>query len=211
MRNKLLLLILAPVIISCAPIKTSTYYDSIIIDLVYTEISQPDSNSLTLFRSKLEQYNITKNIIITTRKVKLPIELLVIPWNMGYLTTFERQNRILYDTNPLDRRLVLFIAYIPGIFTYTDTDNICGLKYDRTSFAIFTYLAGEEHTSVLLHELLHIIGLVDPEVRNEPPTNPNRPGHCNNCYCNMFWKVGSEQHYLCRKCLRELQDLIRDL
>ena len=51
---------------------------------------------------------------------------------------------------------------------------------------------------------MDVFGLVDPSSRAEEPVNPDRPNHCNNINCVMFWHIKRFSHVLCNLCKADL-------
>jgi hypothetical protein len=174
--------------------------------MVYTDISPLTTESMVYFASKINEYKIAKNVKFVLRKVPRPY---TIPWNTSLIKIFETQHRQMYDTKPKDKHLILFIACVPGPYIQGTRTNIAGLAYDDTSFAIFIDNVNKCNQGiVLLHEMGHILGLVDIKSRNEKPINPERPSHCNDDDCNMFWCISSDNDDFCYKCMCDLKQLI---
>jgi len=136
-------------------------------------------------------------------------------WNAARLRHFETRNRKFIDRNPGDRRLVFFICYVPGEYHKKDGDKISktivGVQYNPTSFAILRKQTKESYEGVvLLHEFGHAIKIARASNRKDSPINPDRPNHCNNSKCTMFWRANRHRTKLDNECLRELRELIED-
>jgi len=212
--RSLVIMTLACFLSTCAslPVDTLpenfTYYDTITIDLVYTDDSPLTQESMTFFSDKMREYKIAKHTKFILRKVPRP---LTIPWNTALLRIFETQHRRMYDSKPKDKHLVLFISCVPGPYIQGTRTNLAGLKYSSTSFAMFTDHVFEHNQGILLlHEFGHIVELVDCIGRGEKPIKPDRPSHCNDDSCNMFWRIRSSSKDYCYKCLKDLCEMISD-
>lgn len=185
-----------------------TFYDEITLEVVCVEGFGPDAKALAFFVNKLNQYDIARvvNIQFSSDVTNVfPI------WNTSLIRSFEKINRKLHDPNPKDRHLILFICYLPGIYIQGDKTTIAGLQYADTSFAIFRERTDASYEGVvLLHELGHIMKIAQAENRKEDPVNPERPNHCNNRKCTMFWRAGEHRTELDAECLAELRALIAE-
>lgn len=189
-----------------------TLYDSIIFDIVSAPGQGPSPSALTFFIGKLKEYDICDRVII---KYRSRITGVYSIWNSARLRHFETRNRKFIDRNPKDRRLIFFICYVPGEYHRKDGDkiakNIAGVQYNTTSFAILRGKTKESYEGVvLLHEFGHAIRIARASDRDDPPVNPDRPNHCNNETCTMFWRASSDRTKLDDECLRELRKLIED-
>lgn len=215
MRNKFYVLLIALILPACvAPQKLDssshnnqpTYYDSITIEVVYTERSKPSDAALNFLTENLRKINISRKIVIISRQISHPP---VVPWTSALIRQFESQHRLLKEDTPKDRNLILFIAYLPDFYLEGTRTSIAGLQYEASSFAIFiANLKKKYEGSVLLHEFGHIINLVRLKPRKEEPINPDRPRHCNNNKCVMFWKVSGVDRKFDDACLGDIKKAI---
>lgn len=191
----------------------NTLYDSILIEIQPTTMGSPTENTLDKFKNELERYRICakKNINII---INDPVPTPTFAWMYYDIYAFEFRNRAYQDLNAEDKHIAVFIAYIPGSSVQPNRTNIVGLQYYSSSIATLTLGIEEIELPTLLHEFGHLIGLVDRDRREEPPINANRPSHCNNESCLMFWIVprtcGDELPAFCEKCLRDIHSLIND-
>jgi hypothetical protein len=206
-----LALILISLLGCCTPISIESnqlpsLYNTIIFDIAAVNTGTPDPAALQFMKNRIIEEGIAHRVIFKQRENvgnALPI------WGYGDVTNFEKVNRVLYDKNPKDKILIIFISYLNGIYLQGDTANIAGLQYDTTSFAVFRDLTDNEWEGVvLMHELGHLLGIARRENRTSEPVNPDRPNHCNNENCTMYWRAGSQRNRFCETCLKEIQTLI---
>jgi len=210
MRNFIILfLLLLTSLTSCA---TTTFhnpqirhrrmlYDNMVLEIHPTTQSIPNPVALNIFKAKMERFGVCRasNIRIITHD---PGIVLIPAWTSSMLQAWEHRHRTRFDDDPDDRSLTVFVSYVTGIHTRVGYNNIVGLKYDDTSIAIFfRNYAPMKEACVLIHEVGHVIGLVDRECREGDPANPDRPSHCNNENCVMFWQIKGSPDFdsLCQR------------
>ena len=213
----LALVMLAPACAAPGTIPTSkkiivkpriTLYDSIVFEIVSAPGRGPSPSALTFFVGKLKEYDICDRVIVRYRS---HITSVYPVWNSNRLRHFEARNRRILDRTPGNRRLVFFICYVPGEYRRGTSTNIVGVQYGPTSFAIFCDKSKESYEGVvLLHEFGHAIQIARAKNRKDPPIKPDRPNHCNNTKCAMFWRASDKRTKLDDECLRELRQLIED-
>lgn len=184
-------------------------YDNITIEIAPITSVLPGNEALEFLRTKLDKYR-----ICDYRRIKFVIRPGVnviqnIPWTSSRLRTFERTRRTLHDKNPNDRHLIMFIAYVSGPYVDGKFNNLAGLQYNA-SIAIFKDSPfWRNEGSVLLHEFGHLLEIADSSHRkDETPVNPDRPNHCNNKRCVMFWRIQSRNMDFDEQCRKELRNLV---
>jgi hypothetical protein len=183
----------------------TTILDHMEIEIVPVEGSTVNSAVITSLINNLNDYRICSrdNIIVYLRS---PVHSNKRSWSHADVVAFEDQHRIIWDRNNQDRHLKLFISCLPGTYTEKGLTDISGLVYGyRNTISLFQ---GCFERSVLLHEIGHIIGLVDNSTRGNPPVNIVRPNHCNNSKCVMFWVV-SRDAIFDEKCINDIANMIR--
>jgi hypothetical protein len=94
---------------------------------------------------------------------------------------------------------LLQILYLGG--RYADDDGVLGISVNARVFAVFsdevakaaTGLVGSERIelAVSIHELGHLLGLVDLYLRTGR-ADPEHPGHSTNPQSVMYWAVESD-------------------
>lgn len=189
-------------------IDSATLYDEVVLEIVSPAEKGPSAEALAFFINRLKLYNICNKVTVsysTDIVGSLPV------WNTGLIHQFEARNRKLKDTDPEDKKLVLFVCYLEGIYIQGDVASIAGLQYGPTSFAIFRDITKASYEGVvLLHEFGHIIQIARSSNRKESPVNPDRPNHCNDKSCVMYWRSSKDRINLDSKCLKDLERLIND-
>jgi len=184
----------------------STYFDSIYVEVAYVGSQRPASSVIDHFRNEILRYRIAKECRVMLHSVEYTIYG---PWNTGLLNTFETGSRIYRDQSPKDRRLRLFVAYLPGTFIEGTYNNIAGIAYGTSAFAIFCDTISDiSEGNVFFHELCHLLEFVDVGARNQTPVKPDRPHHCNNEQCVMFWRASRQRTTLDGDCVLQLADKI---
>jgi len=188
--------------------KCETIYDSVIIDLVIVRGNNPDPEALKTFIKKLKEYNICKEVLIIRR---VEVDYSITTWITSFIRRFEKLHRSFYDKTPKDKQLIIFICYLPGVCVWKDSTNICGIKYNKTSFAIFRHKVDTEYEAhILVHEFGHILGLANSSKRSkQKPANTKRPNHCNNRDCVMYWSTTTKKQDFDDECKKEIQELIK--
>lgn len=187
--------------------KSSNYsYDTIIIEIQGTSSNYPHQFQLNKLSELFDTYKICKKDFVSF-VINEKINTHQTEWFKWQTAQFEADHRTLHDNEPNDRDLILWMGFFPGRFLELNYDNVIGLNYGPTS----TLIIGSEtkHTIrivTMFHEVLHAIGLVNRSVRAEKPINPERPNHCNNTKCTMYWTVPSKP-FLCLKCQSDLLKL----
>ena len=186
-----------------AIVGSATLFDKITIEIVpvanFTAINKKSTDALI---KNLNDYLICRsaNIKVIIRK---PVNRLRLLWTYDGIVGFENSYRKVWDRNLNDRHLKLFVACFHG--KYVD-NNTTGLRFgSRRSIALFenTY-----QRSLLLHEIGHVIGLVDRSKRKGPPANPERASHCNTESCVMYWEL-ERSAVFDGKCTKDILNMIR--
>lgn len=183
-----------------------------VLDMLVVEI-QP-VNDLTInpkalerVKSRLDEYKICREKDITFI-TKPSISAPKAAWWSSELRMLHQNHRTLHDTNISDRSLVLFLVNVPGIYLESGKQSVAGLAYDDDNFIVyFGSHSVDVQSSVIIHEIGHIIGLVDRSRREGDPVNPDRPPHCNNEKCVMYW-ISNRNGRFDELCQRDIQTLI---
>lgn len=179
-------------------------YDNVVVEVATTGDYSPSSRTLCQFKAELEALGIcnSSNVYFMVRE---PVPTLTDAWTISLINDFENRHRLLYDYNPRDRLLIMFISCLPGTVIEKDMEDVIGLQYGVSSFTYFT--RNRNDLLIWLHEFGHMIGLVDSNKRLDPPINPDRPEHCNDYGCIMFWRLGATS--FCDLCREDIKRMIR--
>lgn len=112
-------------------------------------------------------------------------------WHDTRLRYFEARNFRLKSDN---ETLVLHIAYVDGMY-YSQNRIVVGMAYNSQYIVIFKdVLSAETEKSVLVHEVGHVLGLVN-NGSNMVDNHEDRV-HENHCRpeCAMYWAAKNDQY-----------------
>ncbi len=165
-------------------------YKSLVVEMQFMPGFTPDAAAANELRLFLEaRLNKPGGIIIEMREIAASGSTTL---SAADLKTIENNNRTAFTSGD---RIALYVLYTNGAYTNANT---LGVAYRNTSAAIFGKTARDNsggigqasrtklETTVLTHEIGHLLGLVDigtPMVTNHI-ANGN---HCNNSNCLMYY------------------------
>jgi len=199
-------------------------YQSVVVEVLYVQGFRPEPQTLINLKNFMQQrLNKPGGITITERQIASPG---LAPYDINEIAAIETGNRSLYNNANV---LTLCLLFVDGNYsTDTDTNFILGTAYRNTSFVMFENTIRNLSDSplepnrvtlestVILHELCHILGLVNlgtPMLTEHLDEAHDK--HCDNEDCLMFWKtenssmigqmVGSGIPQLDAHCLADLQ------
>lgn len=176
---------------------SSTKYKSVKVEVLYMTGFAPDSAALVNLQNFLATYlNKPNGITITTTEIS--------SWSKTNLAekdieAIEDKDRSAYNNGD---QIALYILYTNG--TYADNNNVLGIAYKNTSIALFGQTIHNNsggigqssrtklESTVLEHELGHLLGLVDVGTSMQTPhkdTDPTHGSHCNNSNCLMYYST----------------------
>jgi predicted Zn-dependent protease len=200
-------------------------YRSLTIEIQYMPGYAPDAEAVANLRGFLyEHLQKPGGIRITTRQIASSADTVL---SLDDVVAIERANRTAFAASD---RLTLYILYANGYYT---NSNIMGWAYRNTSAVIFAKKMVEQsgrrgkpartklETTVLLHELGHLLGLVNVSSPMQSPHRDGRHGkHCKNPRCLMYYKADNRYitgqllkrdiPRLDEACLRDLSHLRRN-
>lgn len=169
----------------------SSPYTSLKVEIQYMPGYQPDGPAVNNLLSFLNT-NLNKTTGITLSQAEIPSGNRV-SYSLQDIAGIEKQYRTAYNSG---NQLSLYILVTDG--NYAD-NNVLGVAYRNTSFSIFGKKINSNSggvgqasrtkvvSSVLEHEMGHLLGLVDlgsPMMINHVDGNG---GHCNNDQCLMYY------------------------
>jgi len=103
----------------------------------------------------------------------------------------------------------MFIAYVSGPYVEGKLSNVAGLQYSESIAMFKDSKIWKTEGSVLLHEFGHLLEIADAEHRkDEVPANADRPNHCNNKRCVMYWQIQGPDMDFGERCKDELRALV---
>src|SRR5581483_3189845 len=167
---------------------SSETYKTLIIEVMYVaSVASPTQADLDYLKTKLQKYCRKTNIVIAV-DTPIPVSKVFTRfWDTATLTMFENLCAVYQTTGDT---LVVRILYIPGV--YASDIVVRGLAYgDRACCLFITAMTQSHERAVLLHELGHIMGLVNcgtPNIRDHEEPQKGHKLHCKNeGKCVMYW------------------------
>ncbi len=121
-------------------------------------------------------------------------------WTSGYLREAAKANRSAYSSSDT---VVLYVLYVRGgFYANGEQTNAIGVAYNASEVALFgerwqglgTLLGSDRaiERAVLVHELGHVLGLVNLTYTSEiAHEDPEHPGHSNSQGSVMYWAIES--------------------
>jgi len=199
--------------LSCttAPLNPDTTPQGFLFKNIYIELfavagAEPTSDALDYFQEALDRNHFveSRNIQIIKKSVADPYPSLA--WTRDKITLIENKLRKYPDKTPTNPYLRLFILYMPGRYVSHPSPNLAGLQYSNSAFLIIRDGCGKDiEGSCLLHEFAHAIGVASGRAN---PVKPDRPHHCNNEACVMFWQITGPHKDFDEDCLQDIRALI---
>lgn len=199
-------------------------YNSVVIEVLYMNGFQPNAQTLTNLKTFMEaRLNKPGGITITQREIASPGTT---PYDINEIANIEALNRAKYNNGNV---LALCLLFVDGKSTSdTDSSFILGTAYRNTSFVMFENSVKSLsdspteptrtnlETTVILHELCHLLGLVNlGSAMQTEHLDEAHDKHCDNQNCLMFWKtensgvltmmLGGNIPQLDTHCLEDLQ------
>lgn len=174
-------------------------FNSIILEIAYIQGHEPNNASITDFENYLTEIQVTNNVFVYLNPINIEKND---SWSLKEIEDFEDNYRNIFDPNPNDSDLKLFISYLNN--EYKDDRSIVGLQYGKTSFCMWErrFFTEEEELNTLLHEFGHVLGLVD-ELRYDELAYSELNAHCEDEKCIMYYSNKSLNKF-CEDCLEEI-------
>jgi len=173
-------------------------YNTLVIEVFYVKDFRPNPQTLVNLKNFMETHlNKPGGISIIEKEIASPG---LAPYDIEEIVQIESTIRTKYNTGNI---LTMYMLFADG-GTTTDTNSsfILGSAYRNTSFVMYessiknlSNSIGEPNrvdleTTVILHELGHLLGLVN---LGTPMQNGHEdtvhPKHCQNENCLMFWET----------------------
>lgn len=186
------------------PISPNPIYDIIQINIVYNWHGLPQFREVNKFCELLKDYNFTQRINLNIFPVIDPFSISQQTriWDGMSLDRFLKEVPVVVNSEP--NALTLNIIYVTGDHAPPLT-NLAGVTYSKNSFAMFRNgVPHDREATVLLHEFGHILNFIRENLR-PPPIRPDRPRHCNNPDCVMFWTVDDHCKLFDRNCILDIR------
>jgi predicted Zn-dependent protease len=193
-------------------------FNEILIEVDYVEDQTPNSDTLEVLKTTLEEYCDKEKIYY---QLSNSINNKDTVYSVDEIYDLEKEYRDYYNSNDT---AVIYILYLNGRFE--DSDNTLGLSYLGSSFAIFKdkidsisipigvrpFVSQEDfENSVVIHETGHLLGLVNINYQSIEPHEDlthESPHHCKSEKCVMHFALEySRQSYLEKIWNRENNDI----
>ncbi|SCY91932.1 hypothetical protein [Flavobacterium caeni] len=174
-------------------------YRSLVIEVFYVDGFRPQTQTLTNLKNFM-QARLHKPDGITIIETQIASPGLA-PYDINEVAQLESAIRTKYNAGNI---LTMYLFFADG-GTATDTASqfILGSAYRNTSFVMYeTNIHNSSggvgqpsrvglETTVILHELGHLLGLVNlGSPMQTPHEDGAHPKHCTNENCLMFWEAG---------------------
>lgn len=185
---------------SARDLLSSEKYTALKIEVQYMSGFKPDEQALKNLHLFLDKYlNKPAGIFITTKEID-PIADTVL--NHSALVALERKTRAEYTRN---KTLAVHLVYTNGEYV---NPRILGLAYQNTSAVIFgkpilkhSGRIGQPdrtklETTVLLHEVGHLLGLINKGTDMQSDhKDDDHESHCSNKDCLMYYSIGTQDRF----------------
>ncbi|NLP57191.1 membrane metalloprotease [Lutibacter sp. B1] len=182
---------------SAEDILSANYFSNILIEVMYVEGFQPQTETLNNLKAFIQERTYKSNVIIQQKLLEIPTQT---DYSMGEVKKIEDENRSEFSSGD---QLTISALFLNGK-SDRDTDDsvILGTAYRNTSFVIFeeTIHSFSDNpfepsrkvmeSTVILHEFCHLLGLVNigtPLVHEHQDTENG--GHCTNEDCLMYYQA----------------------
>lgn len=175
-------------------------FTSLKVEIQYMAGFKPDAKAVLNLKAFLQQHlNKPKGIYFLIRKIK-PVTDTILTGNQ--VDNITRANRTIYTNN---NQIAVYILYTNGEF---ENNDILGQAFRNTSIVIYGKSVKENEstfgnptpttleTELLLHEMGHLLGLVDKgSAMTIPHEDSLNESHCQNQRCVMHWSIGIRIRY----------------
>lgn len=177
---------------------SSSKYKSLIVEINYAQGFKPNAQTLINVKNFLE-LRLNKPGGITIFENEIPVQS-GSPFKTEEISTIESNFRTEYNNGDA---LKLHLLFVNGNSQDDNGDNkILGVAYRNTSCVLYENTIqinsdqiGEPNrvdleTTVILHEIGHILGLVDlGSTMQNNHLDTTHDKHCNNSACLMYWQI----------------------
>lgn len=199
------LLLMLLLIISGCSTSSTTLYDTMTIEIAQVGNANPDLESFNQFLKRISEYKICQ-----LNKIQLIIQPPVPSffknvWKGSDARYFSKKHRTLPRLGVSGKHLNLFVLYLPGEW---HKPSIIGSTFGKTEYAVLVDQMSDRssESSVNLHELGHIINLVDEHKNKQDEVEDYV--HCTSKNCVMYWYSGNKLEFD-EKCSKNIKNLIK--
>ena len=203
---------------------SASKYNALVIEIFYVANFRPQAQTLVNLKNFMQaRMNKPGGISIVETEIESPG---MAPYDISEIAQIESAIRTKYNAGNI---LTMYMFFADG-GTPSDTDSefILGSAYRNTSFVMYQSTIKnlsdsitepdrvDLETTVILHELGHLLGLTNlGSPMQTPHEDGAHPKHCNNENCLMFWQaensnilgmmLGGNVPQLDANCLADLQ------
>ena len=178
---------------SARDLLASENYSGLTIEIIYAEGYEPTQEALDNLKNLLQnRINKPEGITISTTAISSPG---LAPYSLDDIQQVEENNRSAFNNGD---NLAVYGFIADG--KYEQSDNVLGVAYRNTSFALFGSQIEENsgglnepskallESTVTNHELGHLLGLVNNGTPMQNDHQDEENGHhCDNDQCLMYW------------------------
>ena len=179
---------------SAAELLSDSIYKSLVVEIQYVAGFKPEQVTINHLGSFLETYlNKPRGIHIVLNEIEAMERNAL---SVEKVAEIERDKRTRFVTNDT---VAIYILFTNGVHT---GNKILGMAYRNTSAVVYgkairkySSMDGrlthqELETAVLLHEIGHLLGLINKgSAAQSKHVDPAFPDHCNNRKCLMYHSV----------------------
>ncbi len=177
---------------------SDSHHSALAIEIFYVHNLRPNAQTiLNLKQFLLNHLNKPNGISIIETEIASPGKS---PYDINEIVQIETANRTLYNS---PSTLALYFLFVDGQDSAdTATGFILGSAYRNTSCVVYENSIQtlsdqitepnriDLETTVLLHEMGHLLGLVNLGSHMQTPHEDTaHKKHCNNSDCLMYWKT----------------------
>ncbi|OLY93239.1 hypothetical protein [Cnuella takakiae] len=175
-------------------------YTALRVEIQYMEGFEPDKASLYNLQIFLQQYlDKPDGIYLEVKQIDPAADKIL---NRENVLGLERSSRSVYTNG---KELGLYILYTNGRYI---NEKIAGLAYRNTSAVLFGQMIKDHsgrigqpdrtklETTVLLHEVGHLLGLINKgSDMLSDHQDEDHHGHCSNKECLMYYRIGTDDRF----------------
>jgi predicted Zn-dependent protease len=205
-------------------------YTRLIVEVDYVEGYSPTPSVLDTLRERIDRYCDKEDIPMDTDSIPKTQS----SYSLDDIKALEKEYKDFVKTRS---DIVVYILYLNGF--YSDNSNVLGVAYGPGSVAIFKEKiddinippgaelfidSSDYEKSVVVHEMGHLLALVNIGYKSEADHESTNAHHCKFDDCVMYYKIETVSIYdlitqenpeppsdFCQDCRNDLTNLKRDV